>query len=350
LTAVNVIVAAHGRQTLRAESAQSEALSRGLALSGSLHIVLIALIVFGLPNLFSHPPPEESPIAVELVTIAPQTHATHPNPYRPKPEAKPEPAIAPPAPIPQPKPELHEAAAEPPSATSAAPPPPAPPAPPKPEAKPPPPPPPPKPVEAKAPPPPPLPKPKPEPQQLRPTPRPEINKADSAKFAKLLNSLDPKAAEKPEPAAFDALLRNLTRQPTPEADDAPPAPHQLASAAPPSSQPKAPLGSQISASLIDQITQQIERCWAVPAGARDAQDLVVEIKAVVNPDGTVSQARIIDNGQYGSNSFYQAAADSARRAVLNPQCTGPESPLPLPSDKYEDWHNLDLVFHLKDIL
>jgi outer membrane biosynthesis protein TonB len=346
LTAVNAIVAAHGRQTLRAESAQSEAMSRGLALSGSLHIVLIALIVFGLPNLFSHPPPEESPIAVELVTIAPQTHATRPNPYRPKPEAKPEPAIAPPAPIPQPKPEPHEAAAEPPSAASAAPPPPAPPTPPKPEAKPPPPPPPPKPVEAKAPPPPPLPKPKPEPQQLHPTPRPEINKADSAKFAKLLNSLDPKPAEKPEPAAFDALLRNLTRQPTPQADDAPPAPHQMAAAAPPSSQPHAPLGSTLTASEIDLLRQQIERCWDIPAGARDAQDLNIEIKAVVNHDGTVAQAAIVDTARYGSDPFLRAAADSAKRALLNPQC----SPLPVPSDKFDAWHNLDLFFNPKDVL
>jgi len=52
----------------------------------------------GLPSLFHHPPPEETPIAVELVTIAPETRATHPNPFRPTPEAKPEPPVVAPAP------------------------------------------------------------------------------------------------------------------------------------------------------------------------------------------------------------------------------------------------------------
>src|SRR5260370_3954780 len=76
----------------------------GIALSATLHIGLLAVILLGLPSLFHHPPPEETPIAVELVTIAPETRATHPNPFRPKPEAKPEPPGAAPAPKPAPKP------------------------------------------------------------------------------------------------------------------------------------------------------------------------------------------------------------------------------------------------------
>src|SRR5579864_666553 len=100
-----------------------EAMPGGIALSAALHVMLLLLIVLGLPNLFREPPPEETPIAVDLVTIAPETRATHPNPYQPKREAKPEPAIAPPAPKPKPEPPpVKPAAAEPPS--SAAPPPP----------------------------------------------------------------------------------------------------------------------------------------------------------------------------------------------------------------------------------
>ena len=112
--------------------------------------------------------------AVQLVTIAPETRATQPNPFKPKPEAKPEPPVAAPAPKPEPKPEPPPPAAEPPSA-AAPPPPPAP----KPEASvppaPSPPPPPPKPVEARAPsPPPPPPEPKPKPQQhAQAAPRPK---------------------------------------------------------------------------------------------------------------------------------------------------------------------------------
>src|SRR5207248_3414924 len=77
----------------------------GIAFSASLHIGLLALILLGLPHLFRQPPAEEAPIAVDLVTIAPETKATQPNPYRPHPDAKPEPAVAAPAPKPEPKPE-----------------------------------------------------------------------------------------------------------------------------------------------------------------------------------------------------------------------------------------------------
>lgn len=324
-----------------------ERMPGGIVLSATLHVGLLALILFGLPNLFHHPPPEETPIAVELVTIAPDTKATHPNPYRPKPEAKPEPAIATPAPKPEPKPEPPTPAVSEPPPSAAAPPPPAPPQPPKPEIKPAPPPPPPKPVEAQAPPPPPRPpepKPKPEPQPVRHAAPAPADKANPAAFAKLIKNLEDKH---PEPAQFDSLLKNLTRQQTAEAEDTPPpARPQIAATAPPSSQPKAPLGSQLTASERDLIIQQIERCWVVPAGARDAQDLNIEVKAVVNPDGTVRQAAIIDTGRYAADPFFRAAADSAKRAILNPQC----SPLRLPPDKYEAWHDLDLFFNPKDLL
>ncbi len=322
-------------------------MQHGIALSASLHIALMVLILLGLPNLFHQPPPEETPIAVQLVMIAPDTRATMPNPYKPRAEAKPDLAVAPPAPVPQPKPEPPPTPAPPPSASAAPPPAPAPPQPPKPEVKapPPPPPPPPKPVEAQAPPPPPpAPKPEPKPQrQAHQAPRPEQKKADPAAFDKLLKNLEDKH---PEPAAFDSLLKNLTRQQMAQAEDAPPTPRRMnAASAAASSQPKAPLGSQLSASERDLIIQQIERCWVVPAGAKDADNLIIEVKAVVNPDGTVQKATIVDTGRYGADPFFRAAADSARRAVLNPQC----SPLSLPPDKYEAWHNLDLFFNPKDL-
>src|SRR6266849_7430 len=126
-----------------------ELMPGGIALSVSLHIATFALILLGLPSLFHHPPPEDTPIAVSLVTIAPETRATQPNPFRPKPEAKPEAPVAAPAPKPAPKP-----------------------------------------VEAQAPPPPPArppePRPKPEPQQAAHAPRPEMTKTDPKAFDKLL--------------------------------------------------------------------------------------------------------------------------------------------------------------------
>ncbi len=327
-----------------------EMMPRGFALSATLHLGMLALILFGLPSLFHHPPPQETPIAVSLVTIAPETRATHPNPFRPKPEAKPEAAVAAPAPKPEPKPEPPAPAPEPPPSAASAPPMPAPPDPARPEVKapPPPPPPPPKPVEAQAPPPPrlPEPRPKPEPQQARHAPRPEMTKADPKAFDKLLKTLEEK---KPEPAAFDNLLKNLTRQQVAQAEEAPPAPHRMAATAPPSSQPKAPLGSQLTASELDalreMVRQQLMPCWNIPAGARDAKEMHVEIRAAVNLNGTVRQATIIDQGRLG-DPLFRAAAESARRTFFNPQC----APLKLPADKYEVWKDLVVDFNPRDLL
>lgn len=94
------------------------------------------------------------------------------------------------------------------------------------------------------------------------------------------------------------------------------------------------------------VREQISRCWNVPAGARDAKDLVVEIRVVVGPDGNVRQATIVDQGRAASDPFYRAAAESARRAFFNPECR----PLRLPPDKYAIWKDMVVDFSPKDIL
>lgn len=325
-------------QDLVPGSAISDRMPGGIALSATMHIALLILILVGLPNLFRPPMPQDQPIAVELVTIGPETRATHPNPHHPIPHAKPlPPQPAPPAPIPQPKPLPPQASAEPPP-SAAAPPPPAP-HPPRQEAKPepPPPPPPPKPQEdVQRPPPPPPAKPRP-PRAAPKNPQPA--------FDALMRKLD-QHEQKPPPVAFDSLLKNLTRQQTALTEETPPQRRQMAAAtSAPSSQPKAPLGSQLSASEIDVIREQIERCWNIPAGARDAKDMVVEIHVIMNPDGTVRQATIVNQGQMGDPN-YRAAAESARRAFYNPQCT----PLRLPPDKYNVWKEFTADFSPRDLL
>src|SRR6516225_3408518 len=276
--------------------------SRGIALSVALHLVLGSLFILGLPRLFDPPPPDEMPVAVELVTIAPETRATRPNPNPPRPDAKPEvPELEAPVAKPEPKPE-----------------PPLPPTPPEPKPEPP------KPVENIEP---PKPKEKPEPprQMAKNEAKPQEKKYDPGQFA--------------------ALLKNLAPQQTAPSPDAPPQKPRVASAKP-SSQPTAPLGSQLTASEVDLIRRQISRCWNVPAGARDARDLVVEIRVVVDRDGTVEQATIVDQARLGGDPTFRVAAESARRAFFNPQCR----PLHLPAEKYAIWKDLVVDFSPKDVL
>jgi hypothetical protein len=332
-------------RALTLDSETSDRMPGGIAMSAVMHVGLLALIIIGLPTLFRPHVPEEQPIVVELVTIAPETHATKVNPNLPKPNAKPDtPVNAAPAPVPVPKPEPPPPTpAAPPSAQ--APPPPAATQTPQPKAEAPPPP-PPKPVEAPAPiPPPPKPEVKPKPDK----------KQDSAAFDSLLKNLEkaqprqttqaqPQPDTKQDAAAFDQLLKNLEKNPAQPDPTAQPRRQQVAAAAPPSSQPKAPLGSQLTASEIDLVREQLARCWNINAGARDAKDLVVEIRAQVNPDGTVTRADIVDTSQM-SDPLYRAAAESARRTFFNPACT----PLKLPADKYATWKDLVVDFSPKDI-
>jgi hypothetical protein len=306
--------------------------SRGIALSAALHVVIIGLLVVGLPRLFDPPPVEEMPVTVELVTIAPETRATHPNPNLPRPDAKPEvPDVVTPAVKPEPKPEPPKPAPVPPSSPAVASlPEPAP-----------------RTVEAK--PPPPLPESKPEPPkpvEKAEAPRPREKPEPPRQIAKNEVKAEEKKPEekKYDPAQFQALLKNLAPQHSEPSPDAPPQTPRSAPART-SSQPRAPLGGQLTASELDMVRHQIARCWNVPAGARDAKDLVVEIRAIVDPDGTVRQAVIVDQGRM-SDPFYRAAAESARRAFFNPQCR----PLHLPAEKYAIWKDLVVDFSPKDIL
>ncbi len=192
----------------------------------------------------------------------------------------------------------------------------------------------------------PTPRTRPEPS-AKAEPRPAAKKVDPAAFGKLLQDLETpdKREKKDQPDTFDNLLKNLTREQSARADEAKPPPRRMASLSPPSAQPKAPLGTELTASEIDVVRQQLSRCWNIPAGARDAKDLVVTIRGAIAPDGRVLQATIVDQARLG-DPFFRAAAESARRAFFHPLCT----PLRLPLEKYKSWKTFEIELSPKDIL
>ena len=270
---------------------------RGLIYSAVLHLLVVLAVVLGLPSVFRARIDEEQPIVVQLVNIGPKTLATmktftpptekastkvaQVEPKKPTPPQPPQSKPAPPPPPKPPEPKLAEVKI------------PEKPVPPKPEAKP----------------------------QLPQPPR-------------------PLPAQKRQDVAFDTLLKNLAAKPLPQEQ-----PTQQPTTKPqPSSQPIAPLGSQLSVSELDLVKQQIEQCWNVPAGARDAQDLTPEFRVSMNPDGTVRSATLM-NPERLSDQFFQAAAESARRALFNPSC----QPLKLPPQKYDQWQTFTITFDPKDL-
>jgi len=108
---------------------------------------------------------------------------------------------------------------------------------------------------------------------------------------------------------------------------------------------QAPLGTKMTMSEQDALRAQLERCWNFPMGAKDAEDLNVEIFMVINPDRTLRDARIVDMARYNRDTFFRAAADSAMRAVRSPLC----SPFMVPPDKYDVWKNTTVNFNPRDM-
>ena len=278
-----------------------------------LHVSVMAAGYIGLPYIQTSPLLTDTPIMVEIVNVDEVTNAPPP---KPKPEKKPEP----------------EAKKEPP-------PPKKPPAPPK----------------AATPPPPPqeevaaLP-PDPEPQaQPVPKPKPKAEKKPKPQPPRTLAKV--KHRHKPTPPdAFQSVLKTVEKlkdSPKPKdkkenkkkEEKKETFEEQMAKALMSRTAKHNPL-RPLAISEIDLVRQQIEKCWSLPAGAREAQNLSIKIKMAMNPDGTVRHARILDLSRLHGDPFFRAAAESALRAVLNPRC----NPLKLPPEKYQHWQNMVLIF------
>ena len=103
----------------------------------------------------------------------------------------------------------------------------------------------------------------------------------------------------------------------------------------------------MAASLVQAVNRQVTPCWAIPAGAKDAANMSVAIRIRLNPDGALGgQPKVQDSGRLGSDLFFRAVAESALRALRDPQCM----PLKLPYDQYDLWKEITFVFDPKEAL
>jgi outer membrane biosynthesis protein TonB len=194
------------------------------------------------------------------------------------------------------------------------------------------------------------PEPPPQPPDAKPTPPPSaqsIPQPQEPDILALKPAQKPKPPEvtKPKNDDFSKLLRNLeiAKKPETQKTETKPESKQIAQA----SNSQAPaLSDRLTISEEDLLRRQIQQCWNMPIGARDAQNLVVEVSIIVNPDRTVQSAEVVDKSRVATDSFFRAAAESALRAVRDPRC----SPLALPADKYDQWKKIDFTFDPRDML
>lgn len=104
-------------------------------------------------------------------------------------------------------------------------------------------------------------------------------------------------------------------------------------------------GPRLTMSELSAIKFQIEKHWTVPAGAQDAEDLIIIIRFFLKPDGSLlKRPKIVNRGQL-KNTFFLAAAESAVRAIYKAE------PLKnLPKGKYDAWKDITLRFNPRDLL
>lgn len=282
---------------------------RGITRSGVMHFFMLLVAIFGLPHLLDRSRIEE-PQAI-TVEILPITGITNVKPQDAKPEPKPEEKQAEPE-KPQPKVQTApEPKKEQPKVVEEAPPPP--PEPKKEEKK----------VEEK---------PK-EPEKKKEAKKPEEKKK-------------PKASEDDLMAVLKSVKETAQKQEKTEEQKAPSNEDNSESSKKALSNQYNP-GLPLSMSEKDAIRSQIAKCWNVPAGAKDAHELIVVLRVQLEQDGTVTNVELASSSKsrYASDTFFRAAADSALRAVR--QCSPLEN---LPPDKYQTWRDIELTFDPKEML
>jgi hypothetical protein len=278
-------------------------MGKAVLLSGALHVVTILILVIGLPSFVSLPE-VAPPIPVELVELEEEPSEATPKP-KPKPdpekqaEPEPEPQQAEVPPAPEPEPIAPEPEPEPEQVVLP-------------------------------------PEPEPEPPEPEAEPEPEKELAESPPMPSKKPTLKVPVPDQPEEAEenrLTSILRNVEKlkeqQAARPAED--PEPSEAA--------PRAQASRFEVMELARAIQQQMSACWRIEPGARDAQDLIVQVHVLLNRDGSVLRASIVDNSRMATDAFYRSAAENARRAILSCQ------PFELPPKRYEVWREMKLTFN-----
>jgi len=270
----------------------------GFLASVLFHLCLVGAIVLWGRNLTTSDLAPEPTIPVELITEAELAERTNVPTMRREAEPTPEPESPPDDPVPVTQ-EIALAEPEPE---------PAPPAPPAPEPE------------------PPEPEPEPEPEVPEPEPEPEPR---------------PEPVERPKPSGLNLdALADKAREAKDRQQVRDPSEVQNAQAGPVDVDGTGV--GRLTASEIALVRSHMQRCWSPPAGAPNAEKLVVTVSFDLNPDGTLRSPPKVTNSvqiDLSGNRYWKVAERDAVRAVI--ECQPYDF---LPADRYEDWKEFEFNF------
>ncbi len=292
----------------QAVTARTDRIGAGLVCSVMLHVLAALLIVLVLPSLMQAPPEAVPVVPIDLVQLGEKTVSPSPQEKAdvPQEKAAETAALEPANPVPVPE--------TPPPAPEAVPP---------------------KPRDA----------PKSDPLgAVTPLRKPELPRIKEGP-----KSNPASAAKPPQPVPpvedLQARLRTLAQRQQQQAQT-PPNPRQqdgAGSSNVTASNDSAP-GREATYSVKDFIRAQIERHWIFDTGVLGNGDILISIHVVLNRDGTVSRADIVDEPRHANDAGYLALARSARNAAFL------SSPLNLPPGRYDEVRDIVLTFNPRDAL
>lgn len=103
------------------------------------------------------------------------------------------------------------------------------------------------------------------------------------------------------------------------------------------------LAARMSQTELDALRARLMSLWNPPAGSRNVQELIVQVRIKLSPDGRVVGApQVLNNG---GNVLFQAARDSALRAIYRGQPFDMLKPA-----HYEIWKEMDITFDPRDLM
>ena len=101
---------------------------------------------------------------------------------------------------------------------------------------------------------------------------------------------------------------------------------------------------KMTLSEIDVLRVQIQKCWTIPAGIRNAEKRIIRVQLGLSREGNIILGPIVVNRAGLGNRYFRIAAESVLRAIRRCQ------PFEMPLDKYHEWRELELNFDPQNML
>lgn len=166
--------------------------------------------------------------------------------------------------------------------------------------------------------------------------RPRGRPTDIAKIIEELEKEEVEAPQEPEKAVVEAQDDQVARD---IAAAVAAATQEAATEATETAASSGAAGGPLTQSEREGLIFKVQQCWNVPVAIQNAKDLKVTLRVSLDPDGHLKSSPLLIEPVNSPLVGVQHAYEAGRRALIRCQ------PFKLPSEKYETWKEIDIVFN-----